>query len=237
MGDLTDVKRLLGTQAVDRFVTEGMRLGLGTGSTAIWAARRVAERIAEGTLRGIRAVTTSLQTELEARSLGIPVLTLNDVGLAGALDLVIDGADEVDAERNLIKGGGGALLMEKIIAYASLRLLIIVDHTKLSRRLCDRFAIPVEIVADALAPVTARIVEMGGEVSLRLALRKAGPVVTDLGNLLLDVTFRQAFHPRKMEDELKLIPGVLENGLFTKKKPELLVGNADGSLDYRARES
>ena len=234
MGDLTDMKRLLGTQAVDRFVTEGMRLGLGTGSTAIWAARRVAELMAAGSLRGIRAVTTSLQTELEARGLGIPVLTLNDAGLSGVLDLVIDGADEVDPDRNLIKGGGGALLMEKVIAYASRRLLIIVDHTKLSQRLCDRFAIPVEIVADALAPVSARMKEMGGEAVLRMALRKAGPVVTDLGNLLLDVTFRQAFDPGKMEDELKLIPGVLENGLFTKKKPELLVGHADGSLEYRA---
>jgi ribose 5-phosphate isomerase A len=211
-----------------------MRLGLGTGSTAIWAARRVAERLADGSLRGIRAVTTSLQTELEARGLGIPVLTLNDAGLSGALDLVIDGADEVDPDKNLIKGGGGALLMEKIIAYASRRLLIIVEHTKLSQRLCDRFAIPVEIVANALVPVSARISAMGAEVSLRTALRKAGPVVTDLGNLLLDVTFRQAFDPRKMEDELKLIPGVLENGLFTKNKPELLVGHADGSLEYRA---
>ena len=234
MGDLTDMKRLLGTQAVDRFVTEGMRLGLGTGSTAIWAARRVAELMAAGSLRGIRAVTTSLQTELEARGLGIPVLTLNDAGLSGVLDLVIDGADEVDPDRNLIKGGGGALLMEKVIAYASRRLIIIVDHTKLSQRLCDRFAIPVEIVADALAPVSARMKEMGGEAVLRMALRKAGPVVTDLGNLLLDVTFRQAFDPGKMEDELKLIPGVLENGLFTKKRPELLVGHADGSLEYRA---
>ena len=234
MGDLIDMKKLLGTQAVDRFVTEGMRLGLGTGSTAIWAARRVAERLADGSLRGIRAVTTSLQTELEARGLGIPVLTLNDAGLSGALDLVIDGADEVDPDTNLIKGGGGALLMEKIIAYASRRLLIIVEHTKLSQRLCDRFAIPVEIVANALVPVSARISAMGAEVSLRTALRTAGPVVTDLGNLLLDVTFRQAFDPRKMEDELKLIPGVLENGLFTKNKPELLVGHADGSLEYRA---
>jgi ribose 5-phosphate isomerase A len=233
MGDSTEIKKVLGTQAVDQFVRDGMRLGLGTGSTAIWAARRVAALLSEGRLKGIRAVTTSLQTELEARALGIPVLTLNDASLDCTLDLTIDGADEVDPSCNLIKGGGGALLMEKIVAYASRRLLIIVDESKLSARLCDRFAIPVEIVADALEPVSRKLRELGGEVSLRMAVRKAGPVVTDLGNLLLDVTFRRSFDPRSMEDELKLIPGVLEDGLFTKNRPELLVGHVDGSVEYR----
>lgn len=233
MGDATETKKVLGTQAVDRFVRDGMRLGLGTGSTAIWAARRVGALLAEGKLKGIRAVTTSLQTELEARALGIPVVTLNDAALDCTLDLTIDGADEVDPERNLIKGGGGALLMEKIVAYASRSLLIIVDDSKLSARLCDRFAIPVEIVANALEPVSRKLRELGGEVSLRIAVRKAGPVVTDLGNLLLDVTFRRSFDPRTMENELKLIPGVLEDGLFTRKRPELLIGHPDGSVEHR----
>jgi ribose 5-phosphate isomerase A len=233
MGDSTEIKKVLGTQAVDQFVRDGMRLGLGTGSTAIWAARRVAALLAEGRLKGIRAVTTSLQAELEARALGIPVLTLNDAALDCTLDLTIDGADEIDPSRNLIKGGGGALLMEKIVAYASRTLLIIVDETKLSARLCDHFAIPVEIVVDALEPVSRKLRELGGEVSLRMAVRKAGPVVTDLGNLLLDVTFRRSFDPRRMEDELKLIPGVLEDGLFTKNRPELLVGHADGSVEHK----
>lgn len=232
MGDVSDIKKALGAQAVDRFVQDGMRLGLGTGSTAIWAARRVAARIAEGSLHGIRAVVTSLQTELEARQLGIPVFTLNDAAIDCTLDLTIDGADEIDAAYNLIKGGGGALLLEKIIAYASRRLLIIAEESKLSARLCTLFPIPVEVVADALAPVSRRIREMGGEVSLRMAVRKAGPVVTDLGNLLLDVTFRSAFDPRRMEDELKVIPGVLEDGLFTKNRPELLIGRSEGHIDY-----
>ncbi|MGO9310996.1 MAG: ribose-5-phosphate isomerase RpiA [Spirochaetia bacterium] len=233
MAEVVDVKRALGTHAADRFVHDGMKLGLGTGSTAIWAARRVAARLSEGSLRGIRAVVTSLQTELEARALGIPLSTLNDAALDSSLDLVIDGADEVDPAGYMIKGGGGALLMEKIVAYSSRTLVIIVEEAKLSPRLCESFAVPVEVVADAVAPVSRRLREMGGEVCLRMAVRKAGPVVTDLGNLLLDVTFRDAFDPRKMEDELKLIPGVLEDGLFAKKPPRLVVGRPDGSMETR----
>ena len=233
MSDFSEVKKALGTHAADRFVRDGMKLGLGTGSTAIWAARRVAARLAEGSLRDIRAVVTSLQTELEARALGIPVFTLNDAALDSSLDLVIDGADEVDPAGNMIKGGGGALLMEKIIAYSARTLVIIVEEAKLSPRLCERFAIPVEVVVDAVAPVSKRLREMGGEVCLRMAMRKAGPVVTDLGNLLLDVTFRDAFDPRRMENELKLIPGVLEDGIFTKKPPQMVVGHPDGSMQVR----
>src|SRR5208283_4091419 len=183
MSEFSEAKKALGTYAADSFVRDGMSLGLGTGSTAIWAARRVAARLSEGSLRDVRAVVTSLQTELEARALGIPVFTLNDAVLDSTLDLVIDGADEVDPAGNMIKGGGGALLMEKIIAYSSRTLVIIVEDAKLSPRLCERFAVPVEVVADAVAPVSKRLREMGGEVCLRMAVRKAGPVVTDLGNL------------------------------------------------------
>ncbi len=233
MADMTEVKKALGREAVDRFAVDGMKLGLGTGSTAIWAVRRVAERVREGSLRGIRAVTTSLQSELEARRLGICVGTLNDADLAGGLDLTIDGADEVDGAHNAIKGGGGALLMEKIVAYASRRFLVIVDEEKLSRRLCDRFAIPVEVAAPAVSTATRALQEMGGTVSLRQAVRKAGPVVTDLGNLLLDVSFAGPFDPGAMEDALKRIPGVLEDGLFTRKTPELLVGFVDGHIEHR----
>jgi ribose 5-phosphate isomerase A len=233
MPDVTEVKRALGNAAVDRFVRDGMRVGLGTGSTAIWAVRRVAARLAEGTLHDIRVVATSLQTDLEARGLGIPVLTLNDKAMAGGLDLTIDGADEVDPQRHLIKGGGGALLLEKIIAYCSRRFVIIVDDGKLSSRLGEHFPVPVEAVAQGLAPVMAAIRALGGEPVVRTGAGKAGPVVTDLGNLLLDVSFKAAFAPAAMEDALKLIPGVLDNGLFTKIRPELLVGRADGSIEHR----
>ena len=233
MEDDTELKRALGTEAVDRFVVDGMRLGLGTGTTAIWAVRRLGAVRAAGGLRGVRVVATSIETDLEARALGLPVSTLNDASIGGALDLTIDGADEVDPARNLIKGGGGAMLLEKIVAYCSGRFLVIVDDAKLRPRLCDRFAIPLEIVPQALAPICARVRSLGGEAVLRTGVKKAGPVVTDLGNLLLDARFVSAFDPRSLEDELKLIPGVLENGLFTKKRPELLIAHSDGTLEHR----
>jgi len=109
-----------------------------------------------------------------------------------------------------------------------------VDEAKISARLCDRFAIPLEIAIPAIATVTRAVQALGAAVSLRQAVRKAGPVVTDLGNLLLDVTFAGPFDPRAMEDELNRIPGVLENGLFTRKTPELLVGFFDGRVEHRA---
>ncbi len=233
MSSGANLKKIVGTAAVDRFVSDGMALGLGTGSTAIWAVRRVAERYRAGELPTIRIVTTSLQTQIEAGSSGLPVVSLNDPSMADGPDLTIDGADEVDPKLHLIKGGGGALLLEKIVAYASKRFVVIVEEGKLSGRLCASFAVPVEIVPDALAPVTRALVGLGAVVSLRMAVKKAGPVVTDHGNLLLDAMFAEAFEPSKLEREINMIPGVLENGFFTRKKPELLIVRADGSIEHR----
>ncbi len=233
MGDAGDIKKRLGDEAVDRFVTDGMKVGLGTGSTAIWAVRRLAERLREGALRGVSVVTTSLQSEMEARSLGLSVVTLNDLSMREGLDLTIDGADEVDPERNLIKGAGGAMLLEKIVAYASRRLLIIVDESKLTTRLGERFPVPLEAVPAALATATRALESLGAQVTIRTGAGTAGPIVTDLGNLLLDAAFRAPFAPRERETELKMIPGVLESGLFTRKRPELLVGRSDGRIEYR----
>lgn len=228
MASADDLKRAVGKAAVDRFVIDGMRLGLGTGSTAIWAVRRTAERFAAGELPRLRVVTTSLQTDLEARSLGLPVVTLNDAGMVEGLDLTIDGADEVDARGNLIKGGGGALLMEKVVAYASKRFVVVVDRGKLSERLCTIFPVPIEVVPAALGPVRRALQALGAEVALRMAVRKAGPVVTDLGNLLLDARFREMADPPALEASLDAIPGVLGNGLFTRRRPEVLAAGPGG---------
>jgi ribose 5-phosphate isomerase A len=228
MAAADDLKRAVGREAVDRFVVDGMRLGLGTGSTAIWAVRRTAERFSAGELSRIRVVTTSLQSDLEARSLGLPVVTMNDAGMEEGLDLTIDGADEVDARGRLIKGGGGALLMEKVVAYASKRFVVVVDRGKVSDRLGALHPVPIEVVVAALAPVRRALQALGAEVGVRIAVRKAGPVVTDLGNLLLDARFRKAFDPTAMEAVLDSIPGVLGNGLFTRCRPEVLVAGPGG---------
>ena len=228
MAAADDLKRAVGRAAVDRYVVDGMRLGLGTGSTAIWAVRRAAERFAAGELPRIRVVATSLQSELEARSLGLPVVTMNDAGMEEGLDLTIDGADEVDTRGGLIKGGGGALLMEKVVAYASKRFVVVVDRGKVSERLGALSPVPVEVVPAALAPVRRALQALGAEVDVRMAVRKAGPVVTDLGNLLLDARFRTAFDPPAMEAALDAIPGVLGNGLFTRCRPEVLVAGPGG---------
>ncbi len=233
MASLEALKEAVGRAAVDRFVTAGMRLGLGTGSTAIWAVRRVGELFAAGSLAGLRVVVTSLQTELDARAMGLPVVTLSHAGLEDGLDLTIDGADEVDPQGNLIKGGGGALLLEKIVAYASARFVVVVEEGKLTRPLGSRFPVPVEVLPAALAPVRRAVESLGAEVSLRMGVRKVGPVVTDSGNLLLDARFIRAFDPAAMERELDGIPGALGNGLFTRRPPVVLVVRADGSMEER----
>ncbi len=227
-----DAKRLVGFRAVDGFVSDGMKLGLGTGSTAVWAVRRVAELVREGRLKDLRIVTTSLQSEIEARSRGLALVTLNDSGMEGGLDLTIDGADEIDRDRNLIKGGGGALLAEKVVAYCSKRFIVIVDESKLSARLCEHFPVPVEIVSCAMGPVARALAAMGAKVTLREGVKKAGPVVTDHGNLILDALFKGDFDARALEEKIKLIPGVLEDGLFTKKRPELLISRKDGTVEH-----
>jgi ribose 5-phosphate isomerase A len=228
--DYSPQKEAAGRAAVDALVKSGMRLGLGTGSTAIHAVRRVGELLASGTLKDIRAFATSFQTEIECEKLGIPFFSLNSRELSGGLDLTIDGADEIDQQKCLIKGGGGALLTEKIAAYVSSCLAIVADESKLTENLGLRFPVPVEVVPAARLTATRAITALGGKPMLREALKKAGPVVTDNGNLILDVLFSDPPDPVFMEAELNRIPGVVENGLFTGKMPVLYIAKADGTV-------
>jgi ribose 5-phosphate isomerase A len=233
--DQSAIKELVGKRAVEALVKSGMKLGLGTGSTAIPAVRHIGLLLRQGVLRDIRAVPTSFQTSIECEKWGIPLFTLNSAEIGGSLDLTIDGADEVDPRGRLIKGGGGALLVEKIAAYASAAYAIVVDESKLVPHLALRFPLPLEVIPEARVPVLRALEALvpEAEAVLREAVRKAGPVITEHGNLLLDVRCRSPVDPSALETELNRIPGVVENGFFTRRPPQVFVGRADGTVEIR----
>ena len=227
------MKEAAAKAAVDALVKSGMKLGLGTGSTAIHAVRRVGELIKQGTLKDICAFATSFQTELECERLGVPLYSLNTRELNAGLDLTIDGADEVDPKHNLIKGGGGALLIEKIAAYASEKFAIVVDETKLVEQLGHKFPLPVEVLPKARMPVYRALEKLGASVVIREGLNKIGPVITENGNLIMDILFNNKINPAALEVELNMIPGVIENGLFTRKHPNIYIARSDGLIEVR----
>jgi len=205
--------------AVD-LVEDGMRLGLGTGSTAEFMLRALGERVRAG-LR-VSGVPTSARSADLARGLGIPITSLETTP---ELDLAIDGADEFDPALNLIKGGGGALLREKIVAACAARFVVIVDASKRVRRL-GAFPLPVEIIAMAAAPLSRRIAALGAEVSLRLG-RDGRPFVSDEGHQILDCAFAEIADPSALAARLDAMPGVVEHGLFCGMADLVLVGAED----------
>jgi ribose 5-phosphate isomerase A len=215
-------------------VRPGMKVGLGTGSTAVEAVRRVAELLRdERGLEGALFVPTSMETEAECGRLGVPLTTLSDSRVDGVLDLTIDGADEVDPDWRLIKGGGAAMLTEKIVAACSRAYAIVVGEGKLVSRLGERATVPVEIVREACLTATRALAALGGEPALRMAVRKDGPVITDHGNLVLDVSFPRTFDPVVMEGRIALIPGVVASGIFNVPVTDLFVGSTDGTVRHR----
>ena len=168
-------------------VESGMVVGLGTGSTAVHAVRRIAARLSSGELKDIVGIATSETTAAEARRLAVPLTTFDD---QFAVDLTIDGADEVDPQLDVIKGGGGALLREKIVAQASAREIIVVDESKLSPALGTKWAVPIEVIPFGRRPETEFLKALGAAVELRLA-SDGKPFVTDNGNIILDANFRR----------------------------------------------
>jgi ribose 5-phosphate isomerase A len=217
-------KRAAGRAAADR-VEDGMVVGLGTGSTVLFAMDRLAERIGEGL--AITGIPTSYQAEIRARALGIPLATLQDFPTP---DIAIDGADLVDSGKRLVKGRGGALVREKVVAQAAKRLVIMVDQGKCVQRLAG--VVPVEVLPFALTPVFHSVGKLGGRPVLREGSAKDGPVVTDNGNFILDCSFREIPDPETLEIALDAIPGVISSGLFTrvKEKTVVVVGKADGTV-------
>jgi len=230
--DASQIKRRVGSQAAEALVRSGMKLGLGTGSTAIEAVRRIGELVRAGDLKDLKVVPTSFQTEVACREMGISLWSLNDPLIDGRLDLTIDGADEVDPAWRLIKGGGAAMLIEKIVAHASRDYAIVVDSSKIVGRLGEKAPVPVELVPEALTTVSRAVKALGGAPELRMAKMKDGPVITDHGNFVLDVRFPAPFDPSLMERELMLIPGVMAHGIFTRAVTDLLVGWPDGRVEH-----
>ncbi len=226
--DTLELKKLAGYRAVD-FVESGMVVGLGTGSTAIWAVRRIAEKLRNGELRQIIGVPTSIVTEQEARSLGIPLATLDE---QPAIDITIDGADEVDPNLDVIKGGGGALLREKLVAQASRRMVVIVDESKLSAQLGTKFYVPVEVVTFGWESQARFLQTLGAVVKLRV--KEGNPFVTDQGNYILDCTFGPIANAAQLAQQLKQRTGIVDSGLFIGLVTDLIVAKADG-VEHRAK--
>ena len=219
-----DAKRRAAEEAV-KHVEDGQVIGLGSGSTAAYAIRLLGERLRGGELRDILGIPTSLQAASEAVEAGIPLTTLEEHPI---VDVSIDGADQLDARLNLIKGGGGALLREKIVASCSKLYIIVADERKLARRLGENCPIPLEVHPMAVKPIMRRLEELGARASLRMARGKVGPVVTDNGNLIIDADFGPVEDPEELDGRLRMIPGVLETGLFLGYADLAYIGTRSG---------
>jgi len=226
--DLSQLKRQAGEYAAT-FVESGMVVGLGHGSTAIFAVRRIAELLRIGELKDILGVPVSFQVEAEARQLGIPLTTLDEHPV---IHLTIDGADEVDPELNLIKGGGGALLREKIVAQATCREIIVVDESKLSPRLGTHWAVPVEVVPFGWRSQVAYLASLGASVQVRRGSDDM-PFKTDQGNLILDCDFGPIPDPARLATRIKARAGVVEHGLFLELTKDVIVGTVQGIRHLR----
>lgn len=234
----SEQKVLVANTAIDTLIKEGkifsgMKIGLGTGSTAMPAVKRLAEHINSGELKDIKAVVTSFQTQNACQDYGIPVYSLNDRIINGELDLAIDGADEVDPQCNCIKGGGAAHVREKLVEYNSKIFVVIADSSKSVETIGTKFPVPVEIIGEARIPVTNALNKMGAKCVLREGVKKCGPVITDNGNQLLDCTWESPINVPEMEDKINGIAGVVECGLFTKNKPIVFIAKEDGSVERR----
>ncbi len=221
-----DLKKMAGEAAL-AYIESGMRLGLGTGSTAEAFVKALGVRVAEGLQ--VVGVPTSERTAILAQSLSIPLTTLEDVD---ELNLTIDGADEIGPDLVLVKGGGGALLREKIVAAASRRMIVIADRSKVVDCV-GAFPLPIEVVPFGLGSTTRKIVEATAALGLTgpVALRRdadGAPDVTDGGHFILDASFRRIPHPEALAKSLASIPGVVDHGLFIGLATLAIVAGADG---------
>lgn len=214
------MKQQVGKAAADR-VQSGSIVGLGTGSTTAFAIQYLGDRLKSGELTDIKGIPTSFQASVLAKQYGIPLTTLDEVE---RIHIAIDGADEVDPQKNLIKGGGAAHTREKVVDSLAELFIVVVDQSKIVTALGSTFPVPVEVLPMAIAPVTRALEKLGGKPELRMGIRKDGPVITDQGNMVLDVTFASIPNPAELEKTLNNIPGVLENGIFVGVTDIVLIG-------------
>jgi ribose 5-phosphate isomerase A len=218
-----ELKKQAGEEAV-KHVEDGMILGLGTGSTVEYTLRKLGQLVKDGFK--IQGIPTSIHTKRIAKEENIPLTTLEEYP---EIDVTIDGADEVDSRLNLIKGGGGALTREKIIAFHSKKLIIVVDDSKIVKMLGIDFPLPVEVIKFSWESTKKVLEDFGCTVERRKVMGEE-PYITDNGNYILDCEFERIDEPEALEKEINLIPGVVENGLFIDLANEVIVGGKQGIL-------
>jgi ribose 5-phosphate isomerase A len=220
-------KQLAAEKAVS-FLENGMTIGLGTGSTAYWAIEKIGEKVKKENWK-IRAIATSIRSEEQARSLGIPIF---DFSTIRSIDITIDGADEVDAQLQLIKGGGGALLREKIVASNSNHMIVVADESKWVKTL-GRFPLPVEVVHFGWQRTFEKLQLLGCEANRRM--QENGPYLTDNGNYIVDCSFKEIKDPPALHEAVNAITGVVDNGLFIRIASKLVLGFNNGETRVISR--
>ncbi|NCJ07228.1 ribose-5-phosphate isomerase RpiA [Synechococcales cyanobacterium C] len=214
------MKQQVGKAAAQR-VNSNSIVGLGTGSTTAFAIQYLGERLQSGDLNNIKGIPTSFQASVLAKLHGIPLTTLDEVD---RIHIAIDGADEVDPHKNLIKGGGAAHTREKVVDSLAEQFIVVVDQSKLVETLGSTFPVPVEVLPMAITPVMRALESLGGQPELRMGVKKDGPVITDQGNMVIDTKFGAIADPVALEKTLNNIPGVLENGIFVGVADLILIG-------------
>ncbi|KAF1319637.1 Ribose 5-phosphate isomerase a, partial [Globisporangium splendens] len=231
MSGIEDAKRTAARQAVDEYVKDGFIVGVGSGSTVVYAAERLGELVQQQKLN-IKCIPTSFQSK---QLIAQHKLVLTSLDENPVIDVTIDGADEVDLQLNCIKGGGACQLQEKIVAHAAKKFVVIADYRKESSQLGEQWVqgVPIEVIPMAYVPLMNKLKEFGGVPVLRMAKNKAGPVVTDNGNFVLDVNFGLIDNAQALNDRIKLLPGVVEVGLFCGMAEKAFFGQADGSFTTR----
>ena len=221
---MEELKRMVAKEALN-YIDDDMIIGLGTGSTTAYFIQMLGKKLMTGELEDVYGIPTSHQSRLLALESGVPVVSLDEVD---AIDLAIDGADEVDPHLNLIKGRGATLTMEKIIEYRAGAFIVLVDESKLVEYLGQKMPVPIEVVPAAWRAIKEELEVFNATAELRMGVKKDGPVITDNGNFILDAKFERIEDPLDMEIELNNIPGVVENGIFADIADIVLVGTREG---------